>query len=54
MMNKKIPVLNHNQSFHKQRVKISVTYYKQLLRKNALHKHYFNIDKIELSEVSYD
>ena len=30
-------------------VKISVPYYKYFLRKSALHKHYFNIEKIGLS-----
>ena len=48
-MNKKIHVLNHSQSFREQPVKISVPYYKYLLRKSALHKHYINIDKMELS-----
>ena len=46
IMNKKIRVLNHSQSF---RVKISTPFYKYFLRKIALHKHYFNIDKIDLS-----
>ena len=49
MNKKKIRVLNHSQSFHKQPVKISVPYFKYFLRKSALHKHYFNIDKIGLS-----
>ena len=44
---KKISLLNHSQSFRKS-VKISVPRYEQLQRKNALHKHYFHIDKIEL------
>ena len=48
-MNKKIRMLNHSQSFREQPVKISVPYYKYFLRKRALHKHYFNNDKIELS-----
>ena len=42
-------VLNHNESFHKKPVKNSVSYYKYFLRKNALHKHYFNIDEIGLT-----
>ena len=42
-------MLNHSQSFREQPVKISVSYYKYFLRKTALHKHYFNIGKIELS-----
>ena len=42
----KIPVLNHSESFHKYHVKISIPYCKQFLRKNKLHKHYFNIGKI--------
>ena len=49
IMNKNIRVLNHNQSFREQPVKISVPYYKYFLRKSALHKHCINIDKIELS-----
>ena len=50
IMNKtKIRVLNHSQSFREQSVKISVPYYKYFLRKSALHKHYFNIDKRGLS-----
>ena len=48
IVNKKC-VLNHSQSFNKYYVKISVHYYKYFLRKSALDKHYFNIDKIELS-----
>ena len=32
---------------------MSVLYYKQLLRKSALHKHYFNIDKIGLCGDTY-
>ena len=48
IMNKKIRVLNHSQSFREQPVKFSVPYYKYLVRKSALHKQYFNIDKIEL------
>ena len=48
-MNEKIRVLNHSQSFREQPVKISVPYYKYFLRKSALHKHCFNIGKIELS-----
>ena len=47
-MNKKIRVLNHSQSFREQPVKISVPYCKYFLRKIALHKNYFNTDKIEL------
>ena len=46
--NKKIRVLNHSQSFREQSVKISVPYYEYFLRKSALHKQYFNNDKIEL------
>ena len=42
-------MLNHSQSFREQPVKISVPYYKYFLRKSALHKHYFNNDKIDLS-----
>ena len=51
IMNKKIRLLNHSESFRKQPVKISVHYYKYFLRKSALHKHYFNIDKIGLSRA---
>ena len=48
---KKIRVLNHSQSFREQPVKISVPYYKyfQKKKKSTLHKHCFNIGKIELS-----
>ena len=49
IMNKKIRVLNHSQSFREQPIKILVPYYKHFLRKGALYKHYFNIGKIELS-----
>ena len=49
IMNKKIRVLNHSQSFREQPVQISVPYYKYFIRKSALHKHCFNIGKIELS-----
>ena len=44
-------MLNHSQRFREQPVKIPVPYYKYLLRKSALHKHYFNIDMIELPET---
>ena len=50
IMNQEIPLLN--QSFHEQPVKISAPYSKHFLRKSALHKHYFNIDKIGLYNQS--
>ena len=49
IMNKKIRVLNHSESFRKQPVKISAPCSKYFVRKSALRKHCFNIDKIELS-----
>ena len=38
--NRKIPVSNNSQRFHKQPVKFSAPYYKIVPEKSALHKHY--------------
>ena len=41
-------MLNHSQSFHKQPVKFSASYYKEFLRKSVLRKHYFTGAQIRL------
>ena len=50
--NKKNPCVKSQSSFREQPVKSLGPYYKYLLRKSALHKHYSNIDKIGLFGAS--